>query len=336
MTQRKGFAIANGQPLKLGVLDLVPVLNGADTSAALEQAARLAQAAEALGYGRYWAAEHHDMPGLACTAPEVLLAHVGARTRRIRLGSGALLLPHYRPLKVAESFHMLASLYPGRIDLGIGRAPGGTAHVSMAMSGNFLEHVREMPELLRSLTELVGGRYEYEGVPVTARPVPAEPPELWLLGTNARSAGYAAQFGTGYVFGQFMSDAGAEEALAAYRGGFVPSRLCPSPRVMIAVGAVCAETEAEARQLAASAGALFRPEGAGDSAADSTPLPGDSPAGGPAEGRRLLAGRPEDVAAQLRELSRRYGTDEFIVVTMTGDYRKRLRSYKLLAEALWG
>ncbi len=160
------------KPLKLSVLDLVPVLDEADAAYALSQAVELAQTAERLGYTRYWVAEHHDMPHLACTSPEVLLAHVGARTQRIRIGSGALLLPHYKPLKVAESFHLLASLYPGRVDLGIGRAPGGSAHVSIALSGNFLENVRQLPDKLKELLELLEGSFQLDGQKVTARPTP--------------------------------------------------------------------------------------------------------------------------------------------------------------------
>ncbi len=298
------------------------MFGGADASYALGQALELAQAAERLGYTRYWVAEHHDMPGLACTSPEVLLAHIGARTERIRLGSGALLLPHYKPLKVVESFHMLASLYPGRVDLGLGRAPGGSAHVSMALSGNFLENVRKLPESLRGITELLQGNYEWEGEPVTARPTPPVTPEPWMLGTNRKSAAYAAEFGTGYVFGQFMSDLAGEDVLPAYREAFVPSRLCPEPRAIVALGVVCADTEDEAKQLAGAGDALF-------------PNEGDTLEPSPLADRKLLVGTPNEVKARLEQLSLLYGVDEIIIVTMIPDYRKRLRSYELLAEAFW-
>ncbi|MCS7463686.1 MsnO8 family LLM class oxidoreductase [Paenibacillus doosanensis] len=313
--------------IRLSVLDLVPVLNQASPSAALKHAAELAQTAEKLGYTRYWTAEHHDMPGLACTSPEVLLASIGAVTRTIRLGSGALLLPHYSPLKVAESFHMLASLYPGRIDLGIGRAPGGSAHVTLALSGNFLERVRQMPDSLDALSKLLQGSYAWDGEPVTARPVPDIAPQLWLLGTNRKSAAYAAGHGAGYVFGQFMSDLEADEVIPAYREAFVPSPLGPAPRAIVAVGVVCAETEEEARQLAERVKASVPPEAR---AAASSAEPS------PAAGRKLLVGAPQQVKAQLERMSRRYGVDEFIVVTAIPDYAQRLRSYELLAQALWG
>ncbi|UUZ94223.1 MsnO8 family LLM class oxidoreductase [Paenibacillus sp. P25] len=247
--------------MRLSVLDLVPVLQGADASEALRQAVLLAQAAERLGYHRYWAAEHHDMPGLACTAPEVLLAHIGAVTGRIRLGSGAVLLPHYRPIKVAETFHLLSALNPGRVDLGIGRAPGGSAHVTMALSGNFLENVSRLPESLKALADLLSGEYRVEGELVHARPIPPEAPEVWILGTNNKSASYAAEFGTGYVFGQFMSDREAGELLAAYRQDFRPSRLGAEPRAIVAIGVICADTEEEAARLTEAGAAWFRPEG---------------------------------------------------------------------------
>ena len=207
--------------LKLSVLDLVPRLGESSFEEALQQAVTLAQHAEAWGYGRYWAAEHHDLEHLSCASPEILLSHIGARTTRIRLGSGVL--PHYSPLKVAENFRMLAALYPGRIDLGIGRAPGGSAHTSMALSGNFLGHVADLPQRIRSLTELLEDRYRYEDVPVAAKPVPATQPVMGCWARIQKGAGYASEFGMGYVFGQFMSDADSAEILRSYREGFHPS-----------------------------------------------------------------------------------------------------------------
>lgn len=309
------------ETLKLSVLDLVPVLGEADSVYALSQAVELAQTAERLGYTRYWVAEHHDMPGLACTSPEVLLAHIGAKTQHIRIGSGALLLPHYKPLKVAESFHMLASLYPGRMDLGLGRAPGGAAEVSLALSGNFLENVWNMPELLKGVSALLQGTYEYEARPITARPVPPVPPEMWLLGTNQKSASYAAELGAGYVFGQFMSDTAGEEVLRSYREGFIPSALGSVPRAIVAVGVICAGTEEEAEQLAASIPS-FQQDGSVE-------------ARSAVHERRLLTGTPAVVKGKLEQLSRLYNVDEFIIVTMIPDYRARLRSFELLAHACW-
>jgi luciferase family oxidoreductase group 1 len=257
---------------------------------------------------------------------EVLLAHIGARTKRIRLGTGALLLPHYRPLKVVETFHLLASLYPGRIDLGIGRAPGGPAHASMALSGNFLENVRKLPETLREVLALLQGHFRYDGQPVQARPAPRVPPELWLLGTNTKSAAYAAELGIGYVFGQFMSDVAGEEVLAAYREAFQPSPLLAAPKTIAAVGAVCAETKEEANVLASRMQNFFQEESGAKTEAQERPsVP---------QNRKMLAGTPDEVVRQLAGLSELYGTDEFLIVTMVPDYNLRLRSYEMLAQAL--
>ncbi|MXO80114.1 MsnO8 family LLM class oxidoreductase, partial [Paenibacillus sp. OT2-17] len=191
--------------LNLGVLDMVPLLPGNRPEQAVQRAGELARQAEAWGYTRYWTSEHHDMEGLASSSPEVLLSHIGAVTKTIKLGAGAILLPHYSPVKVAEWFHLLAALYPGRVELGLGRAPGGGPHASMALSGNFLQHVTELPQTMEALLALLEGTYEYEQVPVFARPMPEQPPAVWMLGTNRKSAEYAAQYSTGYVFGQFMS-----------------------------------------------------------------------------------------------------------------------------------
>nr|WP_275983851.1 MsnO8 family LLM class oxidoreductase [Paenibacillus hamazuiensis] len=307
----------------MSVLDMVPILEGSGPEEALRQAALLAQTAERLGYSRYWTSEHHDMEVLASASPEVLLAHIGMRTSRIRIGSGAVLLPHYKPLKVAEAFHLLAALYPGRIDLGIGRAPGGSAHATMALNERFLEQVGRLPEALGDLTALLSHTYRIEGEPVIARPVPSVPPELWLLGTNVKSAKYAAEFGAGYAFGHFMSEHDGTEAMAAYRDGFRPSAAFAKPQTIVTVQAVCAETEDEARRIAAAGATVF-----GRGAAE---LPEEALAERRA---RLLAGTAEQVKLRLLELRERLGAEEFMIVTLAQEYGQRLRSYELLAKAV--
>lgn len=301
-------------PLTLSVLDLVPCLPGSTDEEALRQAAALAQHAERWGYERYWTAEHHDMPGLACSSPEVLLAHVGAKTERIRLGAGAVLLPHYSPLKVAEWFRLLAALYPDRVDLGLGRAPGGDPHAVMALSGNFLGRVAELPKTMASLMELLQNNYKYEGHGVTARPEPQIEPAVWMLGTNVKSAQYAAKFGTGYVFGRFMSERDGVDVLESYRAGFTPSPLQNDPRTILAVSVVCAAAETEAAHWAETL----------DETAKQT-------------GRSLfqsITGTPRSVYEQLKEMQREYGNDEFLIVCPIPDYTARLECYRLLAEVL--
>ncbi|SFR01958.1 MULTISPECIES: MsnO8 family LLM class oxidoreductase [unclassified Paenibacillus] len=297
--------------LNLGVLDMVPLLPGNRPEQAVQRAGELARQAEAWGYTRYWTSEHHDMEGLASSSPEVLLSHIGAVTKTIKLGAGAILLPHYSPVKVAEWFHLLAALYPGRVELGLGRAPGGGPHASMALSGNFLQHVTELPQTMEALLALLEGTYEYEQVPVFARPMPEQPPAVWMLGTNRKSAEYAAQYSTGYVFGQFMSEQQTEEMLSIYRSSFQPSNRMDKPRTMVAVGAVCALTNELAQQWA-----------------------GQISLGDPAMRASWLVGTPSDIAERLRGLQIKYDNDEFLLVTLIPDYEQRLHSYRLIAEAV--
>ncbi|GAB6927032.1 LLM class flavin-dependent oxidoreductase [Paenibacillus sp. JCM 10914] len=316
--------------LKLGVLDLVPRLMDHTFEEALQQAVRLAQHAESWGYQRYWAAEHHDLEHLACASPEILLSHIGARTNTIRLGSGAVLLPHYSPLKVAENFRMLASLYPGRIDLGIGRAPGGSAHTSMALSGNFLGHVADMPNRVQALTELLADAYRYEDVPVRAKPVPQVAPMLWMLGTNSKSAAFAAEFGACYVFGQFMSEADGTSVLRSYREGFQPSVHVREPHAMVAVSVICAETDGEASELANQAASHRQEHNEPPSSAVHQPLEqGSNDKGSFAQGQ-LIVGTPSYVIEALRDMEQTYGCDEFLITTPVRDYEARLESFRLL------
>src|SRR5690606_3615768 len=163
---------------------------------------------EQFGYTRYWIAEHHDLPGLACSAPEVMLGFIGAHTSKIRIGAGAVLLPHYKPYKVAEIYNMLATLFPNRVDIGIGRSPGGSAEATNALSDNFLQKVFKMPELVKELLQFFHQDFpsDHEFSKVNASPVPEVMPKPWMLGTSEKSALLAAKFGLSYVFGQFMSD----------------------------------------------------------------------------------------------------------------------------------
>ncbi|HZG13868.1 MAG TPA: LLM class flavin-dependent oxidoreductase [Candidatus Bathyarchaeia archaeon] len=307
--------------MKVSVLDLSPIYEDVTAQEALQQTVRLAQAAERLGYTRYWVAEHHDMPQVASSSPEVLLAYLGAQTNRIRIGSGAVLLPYYKPYKVAEAFHLLATLFPGRVDLGIGRAPGGSAHASLALSDSYLEKVRQMPELLSELSSLLADDYHVEGHPVHARPVPEVSPELWLLGTNLKSAQYAAQFGAGYVFGHFMSDQDGEEIFARYVQDFQSTAQCPAPKTIAAVGVICADTLEEALELAEkSIRAIKMPDDANDVLSE--------------QKKKLILGNKHQVKEQLLQLQQKYHIDECMIVSNIPDYEKRLRSYELLAEAM--
>lgn len=325
------------ETFNLGVLDLVPRLNDATAEQALQQSVTLAQHAEAWGYARYWTSEHHDMAELASASPEVLLSHIGARTTTIQLGSGAVLLPHYSPLKVAESFRLLAALYPGRIELGLGRAPGGGPHATMALSGNYLQHVSKLPESIAALTELLEDRYTYEDHPVTARPIPQLPLSLWMLGTNVKSAEFAARFGMGYVFGQFMSDADGTEAVRRYREGFIPSATMKKPEVMVAISVLCAESEADALDWSREMAERRKAEGKERSTERSTSSievsrTNDAASADPNEEARHYAGTAEKVWDRLQQVSRKLDTDRLLLVTAGPDYERRLDSYRLLAD----
>lgn len=305
--------------LKLGILDLVPNLMGVPAEEALRQSVHLAQKGEEWGYRRYWTSEHHNLPGTESASPELLLSHIGAKTNRIKLGSGAVLLPYHHPIRVAENYHMLASLYPGRIELGVGRAPGGSAHLSMALAGNYLEKVARYPELIKQLQELLHGRYSFDGEPIVAKPVPEIPPSLWLLGTNVKSAEYAAKFGTGYVFGQFMSEQDATEILQKYRELFIPSENLAEPKASIAVNVICAPSADEAYSWKEEALILHRKAAGGIVEMPSYPV---------------ITGNPKEVKQELLELAHETGCNEILISTRVASYEQRLLSYGLLGEEM--
>lgn len=305
--------------LELGILDLVPRLMDVTAEEAIRQSVHLAMKGEEWGYTRYWTSEHHNLPGTESASPEVLLSHIGAKTNRIRLGSGAVLLPYHHPIRVAESYHMLASLYPGRVELGIGRAPGGSAHLSMALAGNYLEKVAKYPELIKQLQDLLHGKYSFDGEPIAAKPVPEIPPALWLLGTNVKSAEYAAQFGTGYVFGQFMSEQDAAEMLQKYREQFIPSENLTKPKASIAVNVICAPSADEALSWKEEALILHRKATGG--IVEVPPYP-------------VIFGNPKQVKEELLVLAKKTGCNEILISTRVASYEQRLLSYGLLGEEM--
>ena len=329
--------------LRLSVLDQTPVSEGTTVAAALRESVELARLAEELGYHRYWLAEHHGGGLVAGPSPEVLIGPIAAATSRMRIGSGGVMLPHYSPLKVAESFGVLAGLFPGRIDLGIGRAPG-----TDAMTTHALQRDRSQPipdDFPEQLAELLGylERSFPAGHPLArlAESLPGEPevPEPWLLGSSEQSAIWAGELGLRYAFADFINPRGAPFA-DVYRNGFAAGKRLEEPRLAVAVRAVVAETEEEAERLALSwrmAFDLLRrgrpgPVPPPEKAAryfEMHPEAGD----GQAEGkRRRLTGTAAQVRVDIEETAARYGAEEAIVVTITHDPQARRRSYELLAE----
>src|SRR6202035_3579920 len=241
--------------MRLSVLDLVPVRSDQSTADALAATVRLAQTADRLGYTRYWLAEHHNMPSVGATSPPVLIAYLAAQTTQLRLGSGGVMLPNHAPLAVAEQFALLEAAAPGRIDLGIGRAPGSDPVTSYALRGGRDDRdIENFPEYLDDVAALMSAG----GVVVPLRsgdsrlratPAASGEPRLWLLGSSMYSAQLAAAKGLPYVFAHHFSGQGTEEALALYRSEFVPSELAAEPVTFLTVNAVVAETRDEAMAL---------------------------------------------------------------------------------------
>ena len=325
--------------LRLGVLDQSPVRSGGTAADAIHETLELAQVCDRLGYSRYWLAEHHSTPGLAGSSPEVLIGPVAARTARIRVGSGGVMLQHYSPLKVAESFRVLEALFPGRIDLGIGRAPGSDALTAQALraDGSPERFPEQVADLLGFLHDALP-----EGHPhakVLAMPTGPTAPEVWLLGSSDQSAAVAAHFGVAFSFAHFINDAGGAEVTRAYRRRFRPSAWCAAPRASAAVFVVCADTEAEAQRLARSRDLFIvrlytgRPgRYPSIEEAEAYPYTGHELAIVHHARRRTVAGAPEQVREQLEALRAAYEADELIIVTITHDPKARRRSYELLAQ----
>lgn len=240
--------------MRLSVLDQSPILSGLDAPRAIAETLRLARHADELGYERYWLAEHHAITALGDPCPEVLLARLGAETRRIRIGSGGVLLPYYSAFRTAESFRMLEALYPGRVDLGIGRAPGGDLRTAQAVGGGHAPGAERFPEQVWELVGHLDGALPDEHPFKRVRVQPEVPgaPEVWLLGSSDYSGALAAQLGLPFAFAHFISASGGDAVCRFYRDRFQPSAREPRPRVIVCTFAICAQSDGEAERLAAS------------------------------------------------------------------------------------
>jgi luciferase family oxidoreductase group 1 len=331
--------------IALGVLDLCPVPAGATAAQAVAASLDLAVAAEHLGYRRWWVAEHHNTPSLASASPEILIAAAAARTSRIRVGSGGVLLSHYSPLKVAETFRLLEALHPGRVDLGLGRTPGtdeaaeGALRYRPGAPGDeaFGERVQDLLGFLDG--DLAPG-HPYAGV----RAVPDGPPgrpDVWILGSSSTGAGGAAALGLPFAFAHFITPRFGPQIVASYRRAFRPSARLAAPRALVAAWVLCADTEAETRRLAASLDVWrLRPEGAErgpllpPEEAAARPLSPVERARAEQKKREMVIGAPGQVKAGLEALAAAFGVDEILVLTVCHDPAARLRSYLLVAEAM--
>ena len=320
--------------MKLSILDQSPVISGLGARRAIEETLALARRADALGFHRYWLAEHHAIAALADPCPEILLARLGAETKRIRIGTGGVLLPYYSAFRTAESFRMLEALYPGRIDLGIGRAPGGDQRTALAVGGGRFPDASHFPQQVAEVAALLEGSHR----PVRLQPEVDTVPEVWLLGSSDYSGALAAELGLPFAFAHFINSRGGDEVARAYRALFKGQG--KKPQVIVCTFAICAETDDEAERLTASID-LRRLHMA---------LNIDSPVPTPEEAAkhkyseeerryvmsqrpRAIIGGPAKVKKELTEMVERYAADEAMILTITGDYATRLRSYELLLGA---
>jgi luciferase family oxidoreductase group 1 len=326
--------------MRLSVLDQSPVISGLGARRAIEETLALARRVEALGYHRYWLAEHHAIAALADPCPEVLLARLGAETRRLRVGTGGVLLPYYSAFRVAETFRMLEALYPGRIDLGVGRAPGGSLRTAQAVGGGAMPDARDFPEQLWQLREHFHGSLpdDHPFKHVRLQPEVDTAPEIWLLGSSEYSGALAAQLGLPFAFAHFINPHGGDAVARAYRRDFQGKE---KPQVIVCTFAICAQTQADAERLAAPID-LRRLHMALD--VDS-PIPTEKEALQHAysqeEKRYVMGQRARAVIGdaarcrrELAEMAARYEADEVMALTITGDYASRMRSYELLSEAM--
>jgi luciferase family oxidoreductase group 1 len=335
----------NGLPVPLSVLDLAPVGRGSSPAAALANSGELVQEAERLGYRRHWVAEHHNMPGIASSSPAVLLAHLGALTSTIRLGSGGVMLPNHAPLAVAEQFGMLEALHPGRIDLGIGRAPGTDPLTARALRRtDTAPGAEDFPDQLGQLLGFFDGAFP-DGHPygrITAVPARGYRPAIWMLGSSTYGAQAAGYLGLPYSFAYHFAPAMLHAALQAYRSSFRASAELATPVLMLGVSVVCAPTDAEAVFLSGSGALAFLRLRSGRPDVYPTPEEAAEHPFTPAEREMVEAwtgshviGSPATVTARLAALVEQTGVDELMVTTMVHSHDARLRSYRLLAEA-WG
>jgi luciferase family oxidoreductase group 1 len=323
-------------PARLSVLDLAPVASGSTVAAALRNSLDLAQHVERLDYLRHWVAEHHNMPGIASSAPAVLIAHLASVTSTLRVGSGGVMLPNHQPLVIAEQFGMLEALHPGRIDLGIGRAPGTDPVTAHALRRSMDPSADELPTQLAELHAFFAGTYPR----ITAVPGAGQSPAIWLLGSSDFSARLAAQLGLPFSFAHHFMPHNTLAALDIYRRHFQPSPTLPEPYAMIGVAAVCADSDDHARWLHGPAKLSFLRLRTGRPSTFPSPEEAAAYDYAPDEREFIdnwtashIVGSPETVRERLLDLQQRTGADELMLTTNVHDHADRLHSSTLIADA---
>jgi luciferase family oxidoreductase group 1 len=344
-TSRKPSTLEEGdrKALPLSALDLVPLVEGGTSVAALQAAAELAQAVDRFGYTRLWYAEHHNMPGIATTIPEILIAHVGSMTTRIRLGAGGVMLPNHSPLQVAESYKLLEAIYPGRIDLGIGRAPGTDALTALALRRS--RKALTADDFLEQLGELIAwgsGTFPPDNPFRAVRAMPDDRPlpPLYLLGSSTSGADLAAEMGVAFAFAGHFSPDPPEVAMRSYRTRFFPNGMLDKPYAILALSVFCADTDEEAQRMASSMLLSFALLRTGHPGRLPSPEEAMSHVFTPEEQKIVaffkklrIVGTPEKVRARIQDIATRSEADEVMIATHAYDPVARIRSYELVAQA---
>tara|TARA_R110002020_G_scaffold4015_20_gene17615 strand:- start:2433 stop:3443 length:1011 start_codon:yes stop_codon:yes gene_type:complete len=326
-------------PFALSLQDLAPIADGTSTSQAMAETIALAQEADRLGYTRLWYAEHHGMPSIASSVPEILIASAAAHTKAIRVGSGGVMLLNHAPLHIAEAYRTLEALHPGRIDLGLGRAPGGDGYAMRALrSGGGEEFSNYLAELLAFDEDGFPPEHPFSRVPVSPGGV-ALPPK-WLLGSSGNSAQAAGQLGIGYAFAAHFSHTPAAPAFAAYRAAFTPTDAFPRPQTMLCVSVVCAPTDEEAQYLSRSQAVNWALFTSGEQRKLMSPeeahkrvLTAQQQAVIDHQSSLWIVGSPATVRDAIAEKAEACAADEVMITTTMHSYDLRRRSYGLIAEA---
>ncbi len=327
-------------PFALSLQDLAPIAAGTSTADAMAETVKLAQEADRLGYERLWYAEHHGMPSIASSVPEILIGSAASATKHIRVGSGGVMLLNHAPLRIAEAYRTLEALHPGRVDLGLGRAPGGDGYAMRALrSGGGEEFSAYLAELMAFDEESFPPDHPFSRVPVS--PGGVRLPPKWLLGSSGASAQAAGQLGFGYAFAAHFSHTPAAPAFAAYRDAFEPSEHFPQPRTILCLSIICAPTEEEAKFLGVSQAVNWARFVTGEQRQLTSPeeasqhqLTAQQQQVIDHQSSLWLVGSPEQMAEAISEKARAAGADEVMVTTTIHSYDLRRRSYALLADAL--
>jgi luciferase family oxidoreductase group 1 len=329
--------------LPLSVLDLSPISAGQGAAQAVRDTVELAQRAEQLGYYRFWVAEHHNIPSVASTAPEIMIGQIAARTSRMRIGSGGIMLPNHAPLRVAETFHVLEALYPHRIDLGIGRAPGTDQLTALALRRSkerlgAVDFPAQLAELVGLSREDLPANHPFASIRVIPNDVTLPP--IWVLGSTEDGAAIAADFGVGFAFAHHINPSGALPALDVYRSSFRASRWLDRPRTILTAQAICGETDKEAEHLASTFELAWIRLRTGRPAPLASPEEASAYQYSLGEKEMLnyarlhyFAGGPITLRERLLEHVNRVGANELMIITTIYGHAQRMHSYELIAKS---